>query len=168
MKEKRRKKQAGDRFERRSQGYSSNNISTDIFLIKINSTYINQETMQSGTSFIKHLQIRLFAFVMHSWWDRFNYGTDDVMPTVKPDLSRMHNKNEVGNSLSTTTAIWDKKNNDSVRTTNNNRQSHRIRILFADRKRKHWTAMDGNRETNERMYRATTRMLRERPVSFEH
>jgi hypothetical protein len=43
--------------------------------------------------------ITYFVFVMHSWWDRLNYGTDDVMLTdnVTPVSPRMHNKNEEPN-----------------------------------------------------------------------
>ena len=38
-----------------------------------------------------------FVFVMHSWGDRRNYGTDDVMLTVTPVSPRMHYKNDEPN-----------------------------------------------------------------------
>ena len=41
--------------------------------------------------------IRLFVFVMHSWWDRRNCEHEVISPIVKPVAPRMHNKNEVGN-----------------------------------------------------------------------
>ena len=44
------------------------------------------------------LKVSYTSFVvMHSWWDRLNYRTDDVMLTVTPVSPRMHNKNEEPN-----------------------------------------------------------------------
>jgi hypothetical protein len=42
--------------------------------------------------------ITYFVFVMHSWWNRLNYKTDDVMLTGTLVLPIMHNKNEKPNS----------------------------------------------------------------------
>jgi hypothetical protein len=36
--------------------------------------------------------ITYLVFVMHSWWDRLNFNTDDVMLTVTPVSPRMHTK----------------------------------------------------------------------------
>ena len=49
--------------------------------------------------------IRLFGFVMYSWWDRRNCEHDVISPIVKPVSRRIHNKNEVVNWFFYTTFL---------------------------------------------------------------